>query len=57
MDSKKPSKLFFASDHAGFILKSYLLKHCKEELKLDCVDCGPSSDARCDYPDFAAKLS
>ena len=41
------------SDHAGFEQKQELadyLRECGHEV----VDCGPESDARCDYPDYAA---
>jgi ribose 5-phosphate isomerase B len=49
------AKLFIASDHAGFELKSYLLK-----LQLDAVewvDLGTHSKDSVDYPYFAMKLT
>jgi ribose 5-phosphate isomerase B len=42
--------LYIASDHAGFKLKTYLLKNYPSK---SWVDLGPSTDARVDYPDFA----
>ena len=43
-------KLFIASDHGGFLLKTELLKRFPD---LPWEDLGPSSDDRVDYPDFA----
>lgn len=46
-------KVIIGSDHAGFAakveVKSYLSSRGHEVL-----DAGPSSDERCDYPDFAS---
>ena len=48
--------IFIASDHAGYKLKetikNYLLKK-----KIRYLDLGQLNDKRCDYPDFAHKLS
>lgn len=51
-------KLFMASDHAGFLLKSYL----KEEIpkyfdNIQIVDLGTNSEESCDYPLYANKLA
>ena len=47
-------RIAIASDHAGFVQKDpladYLRSHGHE-------DCGPATDARCDYPDFADKVA
>lgn len=49
-------RIAIASDHGGFRLKSELLALLA---KLDHVttDLGPSTDASCDYPDFAHALA
>ena len=49
-------RIAIGSDHAGFEQKQQLiayLTHSGHEL----IDCGPASDDRCDYPDFAAKVA
>ena len=46
-------KIFIASDHAGYILKQYLIKEFKE---LPWQDLGPSNEDSVDYPDYAKKL-
>ena len=45
-------KLYIASDHAGFALKSKLCEHFKS-----LVDLGTNSEESVDYPDFAHKLT
>ena len=45
-------KLFIASDHAGFALKSKLCDRFKS-----LVDLGTNSEESVDYPDFAYKLT
>ena len=47
--------LFVASDHAGFELKSEVLKQLKE--KIESEDLGTHSKESCDYPLFAKKLA
>lgn len=55
-------KLFIASDHAGFQLKSDLIKKMREyndkfnDSEIELVDLGTDSDESCDYPIFANKL-
>lgn len=49
-------KIFIASDHAGFLLKSFLLEKLMK-LGFTTVDLGcDSADKSVDYPDFAQKL-
>ncbi len=44
--------LYIASDHAGFELKTELLKFFQEQ-KIDCEDCGAFTlNDQDDYPDF-----
>ena len=45
-------KLYIASDHAGFALKSKLCDRFKS-----LVDLGTNSEESVDYPDFAHKLT
>ncbi len=45
-------KISIGSDHAGFEQKQQLasyLRECGHEV----IDCGPQTDERCDYPDYA----
>jgi ribose 5-phosphate isomerase B len=49
MNSKK---LFIASDHAGFELKTELLEYAKQS-GLEIEDCGCYSKDSVDYPDYA----
>jgi ribose 5-phosphate isomerase B len=46
-------KIAIASDHAGFALKSLLIKHLKEGGH-EIVDLGTDSEASVDYPPFCA---
>jgi ribose 5-phosphate isomerase B len=45
-------RIAIASDHAGFVLKERLRARLSQEGH-EVVDFGTSSDASCDYPDFA----
>ena len=45
-------KIFIASDHAGYTLKSSIISNLKK-----ITDLGPKSKNSVDYPDFAKKLS
>ena len=47
--------LFIASDHAGFEIKSKLVKEA-ESMGLKIFDLGPHSREKVDYPDFADRL-
>src|SRR3990167_9556461 len=50
-------KLYIASDHAGFQLKSYLLENLKIA-HVSVVDLGPIEfDPNDDYPDYAEKVA
>lgn len=50
------SKLLIASDHAGFELKSFLIKNLTGSgLTIEDLGCA-HADIKVDYPDFAAKL-
>ena len=42
-------KIFIASDHAGFALKTDILKSYNESI----IDLGPNSENSVDYPEFA----
>src|SRR5512146_2803367 len=49
-------KIAIAADHAGFALKEKLRLYLAEEGH-ELVDFGTSSDASCDYPDFAQPVA
>ena len=51
------TKVFIASDHAGFDLKTFLIKNVAEKTKIEFVDLGPDTDASVDYPEFAARVA
>ena len=48
-------KIYIASDHAGFKLKSSILSKFSKKRKI--IDLGPNSSISVDYPDYAKKLS
>jgi len=48
-------KIFIASDHAGYKLKSNIISKFYKTKKI--YDLGPKSKESVDYPDFAKKLS
>ena len=48
-------KIYIASDHAGFKLKSSILSKFYKKKKI--IDLGPNSNISVDYPDYAKKLS
>lgn len=48
-------KISIAGDHAGFEEKQLLVDYLRE-LGHEVIDRGPDSDARVDYPDFAAAV-
>lgn len=52
MENKKT--IVLASDHAGFPLKTALIKLLTEE-GYKTIDCGTNSTESCDYPVFAEK--
>ena len=46
--------LYFGSDHAAWTLKKELMDQIKVQFPhLIPIDCGPLTDASCDYPEFA----
>ncbi|MCP4807202.1 MAG: ribose 5-phosphate isomerase B [Proteobacteria bacterium] len=49
-------RIALASDHAGFDLRQAVAAHLAS-LGHDVLDLGPAEKARCDYPDFAAKVA
>jgi ribose 5-phosphate isomerase B len=49
-------KFYIANDHAGFGIKSDVIK-ILEEKNCEVVDLGTTSSERVDYPDFAHTLS
>lgn len=49
-------KVFFASDHAGFILKKYLTNFMKNNINFHTIDLGCFEKKSCDFPDFAQKV-
>ena len=48
--------IYFASDHAGALLRKKLLSYAKV-VGYDAVDLGPQETASVDYPDFGVKLA
>ena len=48
-------KIYIASDHAGFKLKSSIFLEFSKKKKI--IDLGPNSSISVDYPDYAKKLS
>lgn len=52
MENKK--RLVFAADHAGYLLKNYLLSVFKNQ-GYETIDVGTNSGESCDYPLFAEK--
>ena len=49
-------RIAIASDHAGFLQKAPLAEYLSSQGH-EVVDCGPATDARCDYPDFGDKVA
>ena len=45
--------IVIASDHAGYKLKSSLIKHIRNK---SFIDLGTNSEKKVDYPDYAKKL-
>lgn len=55
-EKKSAKKIFIASDHAGFLLKKFLIAEL-EKLGFATVDLGcDSGEKSVDYPDFGQKL-
>jgi len=51
----KPKKIFIASDHGGFALKSIIYSFLKDK-EYDIVNLGTDSEDSIEYPDIAGKL-
>lgn len=49
-------RIAIGSDHAGFLQKAPLAEHMRS-LGHEVIDCGPATDARCDYSDFGDKVA
>ncbi len=49
------TKIFIASDHAGFYLKKSVINKFSKKFKI--YDLGPVNNNSVDYPDYAKKLS
>ena len=49
-------KIAIGSDHAGYGLKTYLVKYL-ESTGYEVIDFGTHSEERADYPDFAHKVA
>ena len=49
-------KIFISSDHAGFHLKESIKIYLNKK-KISFEDMGPKKLLKCDYPDYAHKLS
>ena len=48
--------VYIASDHAGFRLKTFIVKEYLTKKKFNFFDLGTNSDKSVDYPKFAKKL-
>lgn len=48
--------IILSSDHAGYALKQYILNYLQQKGH-ECMDLGPFSEERVDYPDFAHALA
>lgn len=49
-------RVAIASDHGGFEQKTPLVEYMRA-LGHEVIDMGPTTDARCDYPDYADKVA
>lgn len=49
-------RIAVASEHRGFKIKGKILSQV-QELHHEALDCGPSTPAVCDYPDYGAKAA
>jgi ribose 5-phosphate isomerase B len=46
-------RVAIASDHGGVRLKAELMSLCRERSAMTVIELGTSSEASCDYPDYA----
>ncbi|MBM6676168.1 ribose 5-phosphate isomerase B [Olsenella uli] len=49
-------RIAIASDHAGFVQKDPLADYLRSRGH-EVINCGPATDDRCDYPDFADRVA
>lgn len=56
-DTEGISCVAMGSDHGGFALKEMLKEYLTEELGYSVRDVGTTSEASCDYPDFAVRVA
>ena len=51
-------EIYFGSDHAAWALKEQLMEYTHLKFPhLTLTDCGPKTDASCDYPEFAWEVA
>ena len=50
-------RIAIGSDHAAFNLKQVIIEHLEATVGVEVLDLGPTSAARCDYPDYAGKVA
>ena len=56
MSTGAKTTISIASDHAGFDLKQFLLRHLQDQ-SYEVIDLGTDGVVSVDYPDFAHKLA
>ena len=49
-------KIYLGNDHAGFVLKTYLIDYLKNNTDHDYEDCFCLNCEKCDYPDAAVAV-
>lgn len=52
----QPQTIAIGSDHGGLSLKTAIIDHLKQQ-NIPVKDCGPTTDASVDYPDYAEKVA
>jgi ribose 5-phosphate isomerase B len=53
---KKIKKVYIASDHAGYLLKEFIINEFLSKESINFQDLGTNSEKSVDYPKFAKKL-
>jgi ribose 5-phosphate isomerase B len=56
-DGSEVRTVALGSDHGGFALKEMLRRYLSEELGYVVKDVGTTTDASCDYPDYAVRVA